>query len=212
MTISRRAVLGLLAAAAVAGCSSDSPADGGDSTPEPEDSGPTTESLPGGESTDSNDTSLAGSCGAAFGDTLQAYDPGDRGMVATFSYPMGGKVTYQEDSDDLHITSLGYGRGEISPLHSMTISERGPYNDGDTAAAVYGDNDQYTIMTARAYGSERPIAVPKRDDGAVVWLFRAPGPDGTYEFAVQASPGEADPCTDAYESVVARVAESFRSR
>jgi hypothetical protein len=204
MDFSRRELLGLVALGALAGCSS---GDGGDS--EAGNTEPTATPTMGGPSDDSAGTSLAGSCASNFGDTLQAYDASGRGMVATFAYPMGGEVTTEQDEDDSHVTGLGYGRGDISPLHTMTVSETGPTGEPADATEAYEFDDRFESGTVTTFdGQERPAAIRRLED-SVTYIFHVGRSDGVYVFSVQTSAGEADPCPDVYDSVSRRVAESF---
>jgi hypothetical protein len=215
MVTSRRAVLGSIAAGAVAGCLGGGNGDGGDGGGENGDGRTTTQSGlggdggPGSATDDSDETSPAGSCGSVYGDTLQAYDTGDRGMVATFSYPMGGDVTFEQSDDTGHLTSLGYGRGEISSLHSLVVGETGPLGGPDTAPGAYEYEEDTETATVTTYGGQTvPAHVRPRSD-SVTYLVRVEGPDGTYELTAQAHAGEADPCPDVYDTIARQVIESF---
>jgi hypothetical protein len=205
MNVTRREMLGLVAAGAVAGCS------GGERTG---DSGGATGDSPGGDglggdSGDTAGTSLAGSCASNFGDTLTRYDPGARGTIATFGYPMGGTITAEQDESDGYVTAIGYGRGDISPMHGMTVSEFGPFTDTGDATEVYGWSDEYDTDNVTTWGGQtRPAAVLRRDE-SVTFLVRVDGPDGFYEFAAGAGAGEGEPCPETYESIARRVVESF---
>lgn len=204
MAFSRRAILGLLAASAVAGCSSGGNGDDGATQ-----SGPEGGTGPGGDTDDSSDTSLAGSCESAFGDTLQPYDTSDRGMIATFSYPMGGEVTFEQSDDVGHLTSFGYGRGEISSLHSLIVGETGPLGGPDTAPEAYEYEEDTETATVTTYGGQTiPAHVRPRPD-SVTYLVRVEGPDGTYELTAQAEAGEGDPCPETYDTISRQVIESF---
>jgi hypothetical protein len=201
----------------MAGCLSgggnDDPADGdgADSSDEPGDDpngGPGDDSN-GGDG-DSGDTAPAGSCESLFGDTMERYDPGDRGMIATFSYPMGGDILFEQSDGGDHLTSVGYGQGEVSPLQDLTVSERGPLGSTGNATEAYAFNDEYENGTVSTYGGEeRPAAIRRSDDESVTILFRVEEPDGFYEFSVQTAVGEGEPCPDTYESITRAVAESF---
>lgn len=214
MELSRRHVLGLLAASAVAGCSGGGP---GDSNDDGDTGGSTTVSgqepgggLPADDSNDSGETALSGSCASLFGDTLATYDTSDRGMIATFSYPMGGEVLFEQSDDVDHRTSFGYGRGDISALHDLTVTERGPIGDTGDATEAYAFSEDYESGTVTTFGGqERPAAIRRTDDTSVTYIFRVEGPDGFYEFSIQTAVGEGDPCPETYESVTRRVAESF---
>jgi hypothetical protein len=201
MNVTRREMLGLVAAGAIAGCS------GGDATDETGESSSDTPETdgPGGGSDGAVGTSLAGSCAANFGDTLKRYDPDGRGMVATFGYPMGGYITAEQDESDGYVTGIGYGRGDISPTHGMTISEFGPFTDTGDATELYGWNDEYDTGSVRTWGGQtRPAAILRRDD-SVTYLVRADGPDGFCEFGA----GEGEPCPETYDAIARRVIESF---
>jgi len=233
MGFSRRAILGLLAAGAVAGCSggggngdggdSDGAnSDGGDSDGANSDGGegtgggdtPTQSGQgvgggSGGVTDDSSDTSLAGSCGSVYGDTLQAYDTSGREMIATFAYPMGGEMSFEQSDDGGHLTSFGYGRGEISSLHSLIVGETGPLGGPDTAPAAYEYEADTETATVTTYGGQTvPAHVRPRPD-SVTYLVRVEGPDGTYELTAQAEAGEGDPCPETYDTIARHVIESF---
>lgn len=215
MNRSRRGVLGLLAVGmgALAGCASSDP-EGGDgaTTTETEQDGEG--EMPTGSGDAGADTSLEGSCESAFGDTMERYETGDRGLFATFSYPMGGEVTLEQDDDVARGTGIGYGRGEMSPLHSITVFERGPTGEPLDATEAYEFDDRYESGTVTTLGGrDRPVAILRRDDPAVSYVFHAQGPDGVYVFDVTTAPGEAEGegCLETYESVTRRVAESFET-
>jgi len=208
MDFSRRELLGLVALGALAGCASGEGGDGesGDTgTAATPAGGPTADGTADG----SAGTSLAGSCASNFGDTLQPYDASGRGMVATFAYPMGGEVTTEQDEDDSHVTGFGYGRGEISPLHTMTVSETGPTGEPADATEAYSFDDRFESGTVTTFdGQERPAAIRRLDD-SVTYIFHVERGDDVYVFSVQVSAGEADPCPGVYDSVARRVTESF---
>lgn len=213
MNVSRRAVLGVLAAGAVAGCSSGGQGEnggGGDggSTSEPAGAGGNGQGSAGTD--DSSDTSLAGSCASAFGDTLQSYDSSGRDMITSFSYPMGGEVTFEQSDDVGHLTSFGYGRGELSSLHSLIVGETGPVGGADTAPAAYEMEDDADTATVTTYGGQTVPAHIRREPDSVTYLVRVEGPDGTYELYAQAEAGEADPCPETYDAISRRVVESFQ--
>ena len=208
MDFSRRELLGLVAIGALAGCAS---GEGGDN-----ESGNTETAAtpPGGPTADgtadgSAGTSLAGSCASNFGDTLQSYDASGRGMVAAFGYPMGGSVTTEQDEDDSHVTGFAYGRGEISPLHTMTVSETGPTGEPTDATEAYSFDSRFESGTVTTFGGqERPAAIRRLDD-SVTYIVHVERGDGVYVFSVQTSAGEAEPCPDTYDAVARRVTESF---
>ena len=208
MDFSRRELLGLVAVGALAGCSGGDGGDSGDGDTDATATPPDAATLDG-SADGSAGTSLAGSCASNFGDTLQPYDTGDRGMVATFAYPMGGEVTTEQDEGDSHVTGFGYGRGDISPLHTMTVSERGPTGDPVDATEAYGFDDRFESGTVTTYdGQERPVAI-RRLEESVTYIVHVERADGVYVFSVQVSAGEADPCPEVYDSVARRVAASF---
>lgn len=211
MDFSRRAVLGLIAAGAVAGCSSGG-GNGGETPTQPgreESAGQGNGVGPGSVTDDSTGTSLAGSCESVYGDTFQPYDTGTRGMIATFSYPMGGQVTFEQSDDVGHLTSIGYGRGEMSPLQSLTVGETGPLGGPDTAPAAYESEDDAETTTVTTYGGQSVPAHVRRRPDSVTYLVRVEGPDGTYELTAQAEAGEGDPCPQAYDRIARNVVESF---
>lgn len=218
----RRAVLGLVGAAglaALAGCTEGE--SGGGTTPTPTgsadgnsgggDDGPGTGGSGGsGGSDDSGGTSLAGSCASAFGDTMERYDPGDRGMVATFSYPSGGEVINEQDDSAGYGTIVGYGQGELSPLHSVTVFDNGQTNQSPdvTEARDIRDGEEAGTVTTPD-GQERPVIIRRTGGPAVTYLFHAEWPDGVYQYDVTTAAGEAEGCPEVYESVTRRIVESF---
>ena len=216
MNFSRRDVLGLLAVGALAGCSGSDPtsSDGGSgntgatATPTGQDNGG---GLPDDGSDDGSETSLAGSCASNFGETLQPYDVGDRGMVATFSYPMGGEITFEQDNPDNHVTAFGYGRGSVSPLHTITVSESGPSGTAADATVAMAFDDRFENSTVTTLGGqELPTAIRRTEDESVTYIFNVERSDGVYSFSVVTAAGnEGEPCLDTYESVTRQVAESF---
>jgi hypothetical protein len=207
MDISRREVLGLVAVSAVAGCSGGDSGEG-DADSDTDDT-QTTNGLPGTTRDGTAGTSPAGSCESNFGDTLQRYEPDIDGTIATFGYPMGGTVTTEQSISVGYVIGLGYGRGDISPLHTMTVSQRGPSNDTGDATEAYSFSDEYVEGTVTTYGGqERPASI-RRTDESVTYIVRVDGPDGFYEFSVQTSAGEGEPCPAVYESISRRVIESF---
>jgi hypothetical protein len=195
---------------AFAGCSG--AADGSDGN-DGEDAG-TTPTPPDSESgTDSSDgdSGDAQSCASLFGDAMETYDTGDRGMIATFSYPAGGEILTEQDvaEADEHGTGIGYGRGEISSLHDLTVFEHGPTGEPVDPKESYAFDDRFEGTTVTTYdGGTRPAVVRRLDD-SVTYIFHVERPDGVYVFDVTAGTGEGDPCLDTYESVARRVTESF---
>lgn len=145
---------------------------------------------------------------------MQRYDTGDRELFTTFSYPMGGEAILEQDDDVAHGTGIGYGRGDVSALHEITVFERGPTGEPLDATEVYSFDDRYESGTITTLGrQERPVGILRRDDSAVTYIFHAEGPDGVYVFDVTTAAGvaEAEGCTEVYESVTRRVAESFET-
>lgn len=141
---------------------------------------------------------------------MARYDPGDRGMVATFSYPMGGEVVFEQSDDVDHVTAFGYGQGEVSPLQDLTVSERGPLGSTGDATEAYAFDDAYESGTVTTYGGqERPAAIKRTEGESVTYVVRVEEADGFYEFSVTTAVGEGEPCMDAYEWVSRAVAESF---
>lgn len=213
MDVSRRAVLGLVAASAVAGCSGSGGGDGGGNDED-------TDTLPGqgdgdgsdggtGDDGDNGETSPKGSCGSLFGDTLQQYDTGDRGMIATFSYPMGGEQSFEQSDDRQHLTTFGYGRGEVSSLHGLLVGEAGPLGGPDTAPAAYEQETDAETASVTTYGGQTVPAHVRREPDSVTYLVRVEGPDGTYELSALAEANEGEPCPEVYDAVARRVIESF---
>jgi hypothetical protein len=204
MDFSRRELLGLVAAGVVAGCSSGEPSGDAETVTAPPPGGPAD------NGSDDAGTSLAGSCASNFGDTLQPYDVGDRDMIATFSYPMGGEITTEQDNPNSHVTGFGYGRGEVSALHTLTVSETGPTGEPPDATEAYEFDDRFEDGTVGTYGGQqRPVAIRRTGDSSVTYIFHVDSPDGVYVFSVQTAVGAGEPCPDAYESVTRRVAASF---
>jgi hypothetical protein len=198
MDYTRRAILAVIGAGVLAGCSSSGTGGGGD------DSG----ALGGGSGDGSAGTSLEGSCASLFGDTLQPYDSSNRDMISTFSYPMGGEINF-EQSDGDRLTSIAYGRGEISPLHGLLVGESGPLGGPDTATEAYDFEEGADSAMVTTFGGETVPAHIRRSEDSVTYLVRVEGPDGTYELFASVGAGEADPCPEVYESVALRVIESF---
>lgn len=235
--VTRRRALGLLGAGAtvaLAGCigsgttsndgadadSEGSPApgaadqDGGTPAPGAADQ-PGDPDGPGGSGTDagadegSSGTSLAGSCGAVFGDTDTRYDPGGN-YVVTFAYPMGGEVI----NETRNTVTIGYPAGADGQYdQSVTVNQRGPSEgDADVGATRLANEPQFEDGGTVTYqGSERTVAAV-RSDYSVVWVIGIDGPDGVYEVQVQASARMGDPCPDAYDTVCERVMSSLRPR
>ena len=165
--------------------------------------------LPDSEGSDTAGTSLAGTCGAAFGDTDTRYDPGGN-WVVTFAYPMGGEVI----NETRYNVNVGYPAGEDGLHdHSITINQRGPYDgDSDIGATRFANEPQFTDKTTATYqGSERTVAVI-RNDFSVIWTMGIQGPDGVYELQAQGSVRMGDPCPEAYDLVCERVMNSFQPK
>ena len=199
----------MLAAGVVAGCSSN---EGGDTGTPDEESGGETASPgeeSGGDTDGTGETSPAGSCASAFGDTLQPYDTSGRGMISTFSYPMGGEVNFEQSDDVGHVTTFGYGRGEISPLHSLLVGETGPLGGPETAPEAYEYEEGTETGTVTTYGGQTVPAHIRPQPDSVTYLARVEGPDGIYELSAQVSAGEGEPCPDTYDSIARQVIESF---
>ena len=216
MNFSRRDVLGLLAVGALAGCSGSEPNSGdGGSGSQDATATPLGQSSDGGLPDEGSDagstTSPADSCASLFGDTLQRYDAGDRGLIATFSYPMGGTVTFAQDTPDNHVTAVGYGQGDISPLHTLTVSETGPSGTPADATEAMAFDDRFEAGTVTTYGGqELPAAIRRIEDTSVTYVFNVDRSDGVYSFSIETAVGnEGEPCLETYDSVTRRVAESF---
>lgn len=210
-TVGRRRFLAALAAGGVttvvAGCLGDAPA----ATPTPAQDD--TDALPTDSGEASGDTSLAGSCAAAFGDTDQRYDPGDRPLVATFAYPMAGAVFEERSSDTEAVTAIGYAAAEDGQYEqTLRVTQRGPVDEEDVGER-YVQRDGWEAGGTVTYdGGERAVAVRRTDDTAVAWVFGIPGSDGTYEIEVRTAVGAGDPCPDTYDAVCERVSRSFQPR
>jgi len=209
-------LLGTTAAlTALTGCAGIGSGDGGDgsgdesgdgnagSTPTPPDSE--------ADSSGSDSDGDAQSCTTLFGDTMETYDSSDREMVATFTYPAGGEILTEQDvpEADEHGTGIGYGRGEISSLHDLTVFEHGPTGEPVDARESYAFDDRFEGTTVTTYDDTTRPAVVRRLDDSVTFIFHVERPDGVYVFDVTASAGEGEPCLDTYESVARRVTESF---
>lgn len=215
-TLTRRRTLGLLAAGALAGCV------GGESDPEngedPTDGSET--SGPGGDGGDgaASGTSPAGSCASAFGDTDQPYDPGDAGWIATFEYPTGGDLIYEDDTSTGSVASFGYVETELAGNYeyALSVSQRGPYEDTDpdVGGTKIAARDRYEDGgTVTFDGSERRVAVVRTEDASVIWLIGVVGPDDeTYQLQVQTSVASGEPCPDVYGPICERVMTSFERR
>jgi hypothetical protein len=222
-SMSRRTVLGLVAAGALAGCGgmlrddTGTGPDDDEATPGTATATPTpSEPGPGGldeNGSDAGDTSLAGSCAAAFGDTDRRYDPGDRDVVTTFAYPLAGEVVGETDGSDGHTTVVDYGDGEGPTLQRLVVTERGPLDvPADVGASYVETDDEWEAAgTVTFDGSTRTVAARRRDDGlAHLWGFE--GPDGTYSVEIECSAVDGEPCPDAYEAVCRRVSASVERR
>ena len=217
MNFSRRDVLGLLAVGALAGCSGSETNSGGDGDSGNQDATatPPGQSSGGGPSDDGTDdgsgTSLSGSCASLFGDTLQPYDVSGREMIASFSYPMGGEITFEQDNPDNHLTAFGYGKGSVSPLHTVTVSETGPSGTSADATEAMAFDDSFESGTVTTLGGqELPTAIRRTEDKSVTYVFNVERSDGVYSFSVETAVGnEGEACLDTYESVTRSVAESF---
>jgi hypothetical protein len=205
----RRGFLGLLAVGALAGCAGGGPTDGrSTATPTAEDPTTTEGPMPTGTDSSTGGTSLAGSCASAFGDTDRRYDPGDRGLVATFAYPLAGTIYEESGEGGEYVTAIGYGATESGEYrHRVRLYQRGPvYYD---VVETYTDEpDWVEDGTVRYDGTDRPVAVLQSDTTAQ-WRFGIDGPDGTYEIEVQVGANVGEPCPDVYENICARVANSF---
>jgi len=64
--------------------------------------------MPANDGAGSGDTSPAGSCDAAFGDTDRTYEPASSQWVVTFAYPMGGEVSFTGSGGDEIAAAIGY--------------------------------------------------------------------------------------------------------
>ncbi len=202
----RRGVLGLLAAGGLAGCL------GGDGTPIATRTEPTTTETPTPPTTDGGTdagTSPAGSCAADFGDTDERYKPGDRDLVATFSYPMGGMVSAETVEGDTYETVVSYPAADSADnRHLIRTFQRGPV-DYDVVEEYSSKTAWEKGETVSYGGTERPVVVFP-SDAAPVWVFGVEEPDGTYELMTKLLTGRGyEPCEDAYPAICERVARSF---
>lgn len=203
-TMGRRGFLGLLAVTTIAGCA------GGGSSNEgtPTSTDTPADGMPTGTSGTPGETSLAGSCASAFGDTDQRYDPGDRGLVATFAYPMAGTI-YEESTEGMEIlTSIGYGENDYDEYrHRLRVFQRGPVEYD--VVETYTSADDWVEGEPVTYdGAELPVAELDSDTTAAKF-FGIEGPDGTYELEVRVGANIGDPCPDVYANICDRVANSF---
>jgi hypothetical protein len=217
--MSRRRVVAAVAAASLAGCLGDSDGASGEAptgtagtsdTPAP---GTTTNGLPTDSDGTTGDTSPAGSCAAAFGDTDRRYEPGDRELAHTFAHPLGGEVVVTDDDDfGGPLTRFGYAAsGDGQYEQYLSVRER-VVDDGRDAGAAYAESDAWSATTVTYGGRERTAAVNRVTDAQEIWIFSAADPDATYEFEVLAERGTGDACPDAYHGICRRVAESFERR
>lgn len=214
--MSRRSVLTAVVAGSLAGCLGDTgeqPSDGPSGSTDTTTASLTTTDLPTDSDGASGDTSLAGSCAAAFGDTDQRYDPGDRELAHTFVYPLGGEVVVTA-ADDFGgpLTRFGYAAdGDGQYEQYLSVRER-VVDDGRDAGAAYAESDSWSSTTVTYAGRERTAAVNQVTDAQEIWIFSATDADATYEFEVLAERGTGDACPDAYHAICRRVAESFERR
>lgn len=216
--LSRRRALGLLAVGALAGCVGGA-SDTGDSGGSNDDT-ETEAGGPGGDESDGegSGTSLAGSCASAFGDTDQPYDVGGSRWVATFDYPMGGEVFYEDDTSRGSVASFGYVETDLEGNyeHQVLVSQRGPSEDTDPdiGGTLIAEDDSYEDGgTVTFGGEERRVAVLRTDGVSIIWTMGVLGPDDqTYRLEVQASVASGDPCPETYEAVCERVMTSFERR
>ena len=217
--VSRRRVVATLAAASLAGCLGDSDGASDDATTgttDPADTstpGTTTSGFPTESDDSSGDTSPAGSCAAAFGDTDRRYEPGDRELAHTFVYPLGGEIVVT-DADDFGgpLTRFGYPPSDDGQYEQyLSVRER-VVDDGRDSGAAYTESDSWSATTVTYEGRERTAAVNRITDTQEIWIFSATDDETTYEFEVYAERGTGDACPDAYHSICRRVAESFEPR
>jgi hypothetical protein len=105
--------------------------------------------------------------------------------------------------------NIGYGRGEISPLHGVVVSEAGPSDDPADATVLYDRYDWFEEVSIGAFGDQTvPTAVRRRED-SVTYFFHVERGAGVYLFSVGVGTGEGEPCPETYDSITRRVAESF---
>lgn len=217
-TVTRRGVLATLAAGALAGClgTGDGASSGDPTGTRDTDDSPTpgtTTGLPTESDGPGGDTSLAGSCAAAFGDTDRRYEPDDRDLSHTFAYPLAGEVVVTEDeATGGHLTRFGYAAsGDGRYEQYLSVRER-VVDDGRDSGAVYAGTDAWSATTVSYQGRERTVAVNSIVDDQRIWIFSATDAGTTYEFEVLAERGTGDACPDAYHAVCRRVAASFEPR
>lgn len=197
----RRRLLGVLAAGSLAGCLGSR---SGAEEPTPTATGDGGDGLPTDGGTGAGDTSLAGSCAAAFGDTDRRYDPGERELVATFAYPLAGEIFAESDDDGVSETAIGYGEAERGEFrHRLGVFQRGPV-DYDVVESYAGESDWAAGPTVRYAGEDRPVAVLQSDTVAA-WVFGV----GTYELETRVGANGGEACPDVYRNIVGRVARSF---
>ena len=209
--LGRRRLLSLIAASGVAaglaGCSGG----GGDDAGTAAGTTPTaTDGMPPVDGSAGAGTSLAGSCGAAFGDTDQQYQAVSSQWIVTFAYPMGGEVFYAGSAGDEIAASIGYvpdGNGGYA--QELTVTQE----DGATMTAEeLAEQDGWKSGDPVTYeGAEHAVAVQSSDD-SVTMSFVVEGDEETHGLLVTAAPGTAEPCPEAYTGVCRRVLESITPR
>lgn len=209
--LTRRRSLGLLVAGTLAGClgsvGSDTEDDGETrtGTNDTTDTAGSSE-LPGDGSANA-DTSPADGCGSVFGDTDERYEPGERPLVASFAYPIGGRISSEADTSRESLTLVNYGNSERG--QQLSVAQRAAPESQYDVDTIYGDRPGWqTGRTVRYDGTDRPVVTRQADDSET-WLFRTSAGDEPYELEVRTSALQGEPCPAAYTAVCERVANSF---
>jgi len=165
---------------------------------------PTSDGSAGGQ------TSLAGSCGADFGDTDQSYQDFSPPWAVNFAYPRGGDVfSAGSDGDDL-VASIGYAP-ESSYGHVLIVTQFGPVENRISADDLIGGAGWEAGQPVTFDGTERPVAV-KPESNMISFLFGFETQDGNSGVRVEVAAGSADPCLATYRSVGRRVLDSVSPR
>jgi hypothetical protein len=161
-----------------------------------------------GETT--GETSLAGSCSAAFGDTDQQYEAASSQWVVTFAYPMGGEVAFAGAAGDEIGATIGYDPDmDGGYAHELTVVQE----DGATitVAELLEEAGWESGAPVTYDGTEHPVAVRLTPD-SVTMVFAVEADGVTHGIIVSATPGLAEACPDVYAAVCRRVLESVAPR
>lgn len=156
------------------------------------------------------ETSLTGSCGAAFGDTDRPYEAASSQWVVTFAYPTGGEVYFAGSAGDEIGALIGYVPDfDGGYAHELTVTqEDGATITAEELAAADGWEPGDPVTYA---GSQHPVAVRSTPD-SVTMVFVVEGDGENHGIVVSAAPGIAEACPDVYAGICRRVLESVAPR